>query len=53
MRRTLALPRLCAAFGEAKTLVAMVTALLWALHPLQTESVTYIIQRAESLVGLF
>jgi len=26
--------------------------LVWALHPLQTESVTYIIQRAESLVGL-
>ncbi len=28
-------------------------ALLWALHPLQTESVTYVIQRAESLMGLF
>jgi tetratricopeptide (TPR) repeat protein len=28
-------------------------ALLWTLHPLQTESVTYIVQRAESLVGLF
>src|SRR5208283_3618464 len=27
--------------------------LLWILHPLQTESVTYIIQRAESLMGLF
>lgn len=33
--------------------LALVTALLWALHPLQTESVTYIVQRAESLVGLF
>ena len=32
---------------------ALVVALLWALHPLQTESVTYIIQRAESLMGLF
>src|SRR5580704_18515542 len=28
-------------------------ALLWAIHPLQTESVTYVSQRAESLVGLF
>ena len=28
-------------------------ALLWAIHPLQTESVTYVIQRAESLMGLF
>jgi tetratricopeptide (TPR) repeat protein len=28
-------------------------ALWWTLHPLQTEAVTYIIQRAESLMGLF
>lgn len=28
-------------------------ALLWLVHPLQTESVTYVIQRAESLAGLF
>jgi Flp pilus assembly protein TadD len=35
------------------TWVAMVIALLWALHPLQTESVSYVIQRAESLMGLF
>ena len=28
-------------------------ALLWVLHPLQTESVTYLAQRAESLMGLF
>jgi Flp pilus assembly protein TadD len=31
---------------------AAVAALLWTLHPLQTESVTYVVQRAESLVGL-
>jgi hypothetical protein len=30
-----------------------VAALLWTLHPLQTEAVTYISQRAESLMGLF
>jgi protein O-mannosyl-transferase len=30
-----------------------ITALLWAVHPLQTESVSYIVQRAESLMGLF
>jgi protein O-mannosyl-transferase len=28
-------------------------ALLWLVHPLQTESVTYVVQRAESLMGLF
>jgi tetratricopeptide (TPR) repeat protein len=33
--------------------IALSVALLWALHPLQTESVTYLIQRAESLMGLF
>jgi tetratricopeptide (TPR) repeat protein len=33
--------------------IALFAALLWALHPLQTESVTYLIQRAESLMGLF
>ena len=32
---------------------ALVVALLWVVHPLQTGSVTYIVQRAESLMGLF
>ena len=40
------------ASGDAM-FVAFSVALLWALHPLQTESVTYIVQRAESLMGLF
>jgi tetratricopeptide (TPR) repeat protein len=31
---------------------ALVVALLWGLHPLQTEAVTYVIQRAESLMAL-
>ena len=35
------------------TFIALAIALLWAVHPLQTESVTYIVQRAESLLGLF
>jgi protein O-mannosyl-transferase len=33
--------------------IAFLIALLWVLHPLQTESVTYLSQRAESLMGLF
>lgn len=33
-------------------IAALAVAALWALHPLQTESVTYIVQRAESLMGL-
>jgi protein O-mannosyl-transferase len=38
--------------AESATGIAWATALLWALSPLQTESVTYISQRAESLMGL-
>jgi len=33
--------------------LALVIALLWLMHPLQTEAVTYVIQRTESLAGLF
>ncbi len=33
--------------------IAFVTALLWTVHPLQTQSVTYLIQRGESMMGLF
>ena len=32
---------------------ALVVSLIWVVHPLQTESVTYVIQRAESMMGLF
>ena len=38
--------------GDA-TFVAFAAALLWMVHPLQTESVTYVVQRAESLMGLW
>ena len=50
IRRTLKLPGLQDRFGAHATPLAWFAALLWAVHPLQTESVTYIIQRAESLV---
>jgi Flp pilus assembly protein TadD len=32
--------------------LAWLSAALWLVHPLQTESVSYIVQRAESLMGL-
>ena len=47
---TRAAPRLSARTGDG---LAMATALLWACHPLQTESVTYLSQRAEALGALF
>lgn len=53
VRRTLELPLLAARFGSSSVGLAFFTATLWAAHPLQTESVTYMVQRAESLMGLF
>jgi tetratricopeptide (TPR) repeat protein len=53
VRRTLVGPRLRGRYGAAALPLALAIALIWALHPLQTESVTYLIQRAESLAGLF
>ena len=53
VRRTFLQPALHDRFGRAALLLAFVVALLWTLHPLQTESVTYITQRCESLMGLF
>ena len=35
------------------TVLACSIAVIWIVHPLQTEAVTYISQRAESLMGLF
>jgi tetratricopeptide (TPR) repeat protein len=34
-------------------MIAFCIALLWSVHPLLTESVTFVIQRTESLAGLF
>jgi tetratricopeptide (TPR) repeat protein len=53
VRRTLARPVLSGRFGRDATPLALAVALLWALHPLQTEAVTYVIQRVESLMALF
>jgi tetratricopeptide (TPR) repeat protein len=53
VRRTLLLPRLRERFGRDALWIAAFVALSWSLHPLQTESVTYVVQRAEALVGLF
>jgi len=52
-RRTLRTEKLAPIFGDAADGVGFAVALLWALHPLDTESVTYVIQRSESLAGLF
>ena len=53
LRRTFEGEKLRDRFGAAAIWVAAATALIWEVHPLQTESVTYIIQRSELLMGLF
>ena len=52
-RQTFRTPRLSARYGPAATPLAFSIALLWLLHPLQTQSVTYLSQRAEALMGLW
>ena len=53
VRRTLASERLRAMFGPQATALAFVVALVWVVHPLTTDAVTYVVQRTEVLMGLF
>ena len=53
VRRTLLRPVLREMFGVAALPLALAAALLWVLHPLLTESVTCVVQRNESMMGLF
>ncbi len=52
VRRCLLSPILCARYGQHALLLATGVAVLWVVHPLQTESVTCIVQRSEVLGGL-
>lgn len=53
VRRTLLQPGLRARWGPVALPLALAVAGLWLLHPLQTAAVTYVVQRAEALMGLF
>jgi len=52
VRRTLRRPCLAPKFGGQASPLALLISALWTWHPVQTESVTYLSQRAESLMGL-
>jgi hypothetical protein len=54
LKATLSLPAVNRQ-GDTKmpAIVALATSALWLLHPLQTQSVTYIVQRMNSLGALF
>ena len=51
VRRTLSLPLLAPRFGSAASDLAFAAAVVWVVHPLTTDAVTYITQRTESLMA--
>ena len=53
VRRSLLAPVLRERFGGSATLLGFLVALAWIVHPLNTGAVTYVVQRVESLMGLF
>jgi protein O-mannosyl-transferase len=53
IRRTLSLPLLNKPYALQSDSIAFFATLLWALHPIQTQAVTYIVQRMSSLAGMF
>lgn len=53
VRRTLLLPYFGAVFDRSAGVLAAVIALLWVVHPLNTETVVYVTQRTELLGALF
>ncbi len=53
IRRSLLLPVSGPRWKPHATELAFAAALIWTVHPIQAQSVTYIIQRAESMMGFF
>jgi Flp pilus assembly protein TadD len=52
-RRTLELPRFGGRYRAGAGDLALAIALLWVVHPLNTEAVDYVTERTESLMALF
>lgn len=53
IRRTLESPKLAEKFRGRAEPIAWASALIWTLHPLQSEAVNYLTQRTESMMALF
>lgn len=53
IRRTLLMPKWGGRFNDSAWLFAGSVTLIWAVHPLQTEAVTYVTQRTETLMAMF
>jgi tetratricopeptide (TPR) repeat protein len=52
VRRTLQLPGISQRLADRADWIAGAAALVWLVHPLQAQAVTYIVQRYESLMAL-
>jgi tetratricopeptide (TPR) repeat protein len=53
LRHTLRMPQLAARYGAAADSLAFACALIWLVHPLQTEVVDYVTQRTESTMAFW
>ncbi len=53
IRETLQLPSLRSRYGASAYPAALLAAVLWAVHPIQTQAVTYVVQRMASMAALF
>lgn len=53
LRLILAIPRAGIKDASIQYQAAVVAAVLWAIHPIHTSAVTYIVQRMASLAGMF
>ena len=53
VRRTLLVERFAGRHRVAAPWLALAVSLIWVVHPLQTQSVTYVVQRAEAMMGAF
>lgn len=53
IHHSLKLPLLKAKYGPNSYFIALLATVLWAINPLQTQSITYIVQRMASMAGMF
>jgi hypothetical protein len=53
VRRTLEVSRHARDLSDRSTYIAFAVALLWLVHPLNTDAVSYLTQRTESMMGMF
>lgn len=52
VRRTLALPVVAEHYRNRADSIGLIVAAIWLVHPLNTNAVTYIVQRCEAMMGL-